>query len=111
MMKPYPPTLKEKKRYLVFEIASDRKFGKEQVKRAIQAILHDSLGNMGLADAEFAFIDFDESAQKGILRCTNTKLERVRAALALLSEIDLYKAFVNIRAVTGSVKKANSRVI
>ena len=110
-MKPYPPTLKEKKRYVLFEVVSGRKFGKEQVKRAVTTAVSESIGTIGLADAEFAFIDFDEKAQKGILRCTNTKLEQVKAALALLSEIDLYKAFVYIRTVTGSLKKATSRVI
>jgi ribonuclease P/MRP protein subunit POP5 len=110
-MKPYPPTLKSKKRYVLFEVVSDKKFGKEDVKKAIWSILHDNIGNMGLADAEFAFIDFDEKSQKGILRCTNTRLEQVRAALALLSEINLYKAFLYIRTVAGSIKKANSRVI
>jgi len=66
---------------------------------------------MGLADAEFAFIDFDEKTQNGILRCTNRKIENIRAALALLPEIDKYKAFLYIRAVTGSVKKAELKVI
>jgi ribonuclease P/MRP protein subunit POP5 len=96
---------------VLFEVVSDRKFAKEQVKKAIVSVLFENLGNMGLADAEFAFIDFDEKSQKGILRCTNKKLEQVRAALALLSEIDLYKAFVYIRTVTGSLKKAASRVV
>jgi ribonuclease P/MRP protein subunit POP5 len=110
-MKPYPPTLKSKKRYVMFEVVSDKKFAKEDVKKAVWSVLHENLGNMGLADAEFSFIDFEEKSQKGILRCTNTKLEQVRAALALLSEINLYKAFLYVRTVTGSIKKANSRVI
>jgi ribonuclease P/MRP protein subunit POP5 len=110
-MKPYPPTLKEKKRYVVFEVVSDRKFGKEDIKRAVLGAVSDNIGSMGLADAEFAFIDFDEVAQKGILRCTNTKLEQVRAALVLLSEINLNKAFLHVISVTGSIKKAELRVI
>jgi ribonuclease P/MRP protein subunit POP5 len=107
-MKPYPPTLKEKKRYVLFEVVSDRKFGKEDVKKAVSSVLHENLGNMGLADAEFAFIDFDEVTQKGILRCKNKRLGEIRAALAILSEINLYKAFLYIRAVTGSIKKTKS---
>lgn len=108
-MKPYPPTLKEKKRYILFEIESERKFGKEEAKAAVLSVLSENLGSMGLADAEIAFIDFDEKTQKGILRCTAKKLEQTRAALTLLSEINLYKAFLIIRTVTGSIKKANSK--
>ena len=107
-MKPYPPTLKEKKRYVLFEVVSEKKFGKEEVKRAVSSILLENIGNMGLADAEFAFIDFDEKSQKGILRCRNKRLADIRAALAILSEINLYKAFLYIRAVTGSIKKTKS---
>jgi ribonuclease P/MRP protein subunit POP5 len=107
MMKPYPPTLKEKKRYLAFEVMSEKRFSKEQVKKSVMGTLFENLGNMGVADAEIAFVEFDERAQKGILRCTATKLPEVRAAITLLSEIDLNKAFICIRAVTGSIKKAS----
>ena len=110
-MKPYPPTLKEKKRYIVFGIESDRKFTQEQVKKSVLSILHENIGSMGLADAEIAFIEFDEGTQKGILRCAAKRLELVRAALALLSDIDLYKAFLYVRTVTGSIKKSSLGVV
>jgi ribonuclease P/MRP protein subunit POP5 len=109
-MKPYPPTLKKKKRYIVFEVISGRKFGKEDVKKAVWSVLHENLGNVGLADAEISFVDFNEESQKGILRCTNKRLEQVRAALALLHEINLYKAFLYVKTITGSIKKTQ-RVI
>jgi len=105
-MKPFPPTLREKRRYIVFELISEKSLGKKEVKEGIWKNILENIGIIGAAETGFLFIDFDEKTQKGILRCKNIDLNKIKASLCMLSEINLNKACVHIKAVTGSIKKA-----
>lgn len=105
-MKPFPPTLREKTRYLVFEITGEKKFGEADVHKAVLSNVFGNLGVFGAAEADFGFMRFDEKTQKGLLKCSNHSIERLRASLCLLKAINAYKAFVRITNISGTIKKA-----
>ena len=104
-MKPYPPTLKDKKRYVAFRVEGGR-FAKPDVVRALWSAVLDTIGTLGAARAGFMVVDFDEGSQKGILRCSAKDLEIVKASTALLDKIGSSRAFVHVTDVTGTIKKS-----
>ena len=106
MTKPYPSVMKEKRRYVVFEIVSENKFAKDEVMRALWDTVLGTIGALGAAKAAFWIFEFDARKQKGILRCTNKELPVIRGSLVLLDKINSKKAFVHVTDVTGTIKKA-----
>ena len=74
-------TLKEKKRYVLYEIESKRKMNNQQV---IQEGLKNFIGDLGLAKAGLQFIKSKNN--RGIFQVTNKSLNEVRTGLALIQD-------------------------
>lgn len=104
----FPPTLRDKKRYLVFRVVGERRFSADEVKQAVGSVVLDNLGSFGAAEAGFRFIGFDAARQEGVVRVAVLAVLRVRAALALLANVNKCEAFIQVVRVCGSVKKAES---
>lgn len=104
-MKPFPPVLREKTRYLSFELVTASNPTKEEAVKALYGAVLDALGKLGAAKAGFSVAKYDEKAKKGILTCNNKEIGYIRAGLALLSRIGDAEAFVRIIRVSGSFKK------
>lgn len=105
-MKPYPPTMKEKERYIVFDVNSDASFARSQVSKALWDAVFDSIGKKGAEETSFWVMDFDEDKQKGILRANSKSVDKIRACVALLDNIENNKTIIIIKRVTGTIKKA-----
>lgn len=104
MLKPLLPTLREKKRYIAFEVQAEKRVPLDQVMSCVENTLKKFLGDLGMARAGVHFLK-DWKNQRGILK-TNTKhVDEVKAALALVQEIAGGKAIVRSLAVSGTVDK------
>jgi len=118
-----PASLRERKRYLVFEIiAPQNEEEKEEsccgncgsyvvnerdLLRAIWEALYSLFGDVGVAACNIWLIDFDEKKGVGILRCSHRKVEEVRAALACI-KIGGRPLCIRVVRTTGTVKAARS---
>lgn len=109
-MKPLPPTLREKRRYIIFQIKSSKKFTKKQVEKAVTKIVLDSIGLFGAVDSSYWLVKFDEKKQVGILRTTNKFLELIFASFGFLTEINGSEVAINLLKTTGTIKKAEKQV-
>ena len=63
---PLLPSLKEKKRYLVFEAISDKKLAFNDVAKAIQDSLHNYIGLLGTSQAGMQILPEKWDKNKGI---------------------------------------------
>jgi len=109
-MKPFPAVLKEKKRYVIFEIISEKRVKEDAVKKAFFREIKSFIGINGMADAAPTVVYFDEKSKKGVLKVDNRALKQVEQALSLIREISFNKCFVHIIKTTGTVKKAKELV-
>ena len=107
-MKPHPPVLRDRRRYIVFEVLSEEKFSKKDIMRTLWDNAFEWIGVLGASEASFWVIDFDEKQQIGFLRCNNENLEKVRAILGFIEKVNNKKGCFHIISVTGTVKKARS---
>ena len=104
------PSLKEKKRYVAFEVLSDKAVSKESAKESIEKALLKLFGEVGMAKAGLMFLpDWDQN--KGIARVNSSCVNDLKAAMALISSINGQKAIVRSIGVSGILNKARKKAI
>jgi len=108
-MKPFPSHMKERDRYMAFELVCSSNVSQQDATKAIWDAVFRGIGSLGAADASFWLIDYDPAQKKGILRVKNTKIHEIRASIAMLDNIGSNPAFVRFTTTTGTIAKARSR--
>lgn len=111
MVKPLRPSLKERKRYVVYEIYSEQPLGTQEIVQTIEQKLHEFLGVLGMAKAGVMILAKDIVGNKGIIRVGHKYVDDVKMALSLITTIDNTKVIVTPRGVSGILKKARERYI
>jgi len=113
-IKPLLPSLREKKRYLVFEIISKTNIPNFLIiKSAILESCLRFLGESGVAKAGILVLPdkFNPETQKGIMRISHTMVHEVRASLALIQKIDGQDVIVRSLGLSGILKKAEKKYL
>jgi ribonuclease P/MRP protein subunit POP5 len=108
--KPLLPTLREKKRYLVYEILSDADFDAKVISTSIKDAMHELFGMNGVADAGLMFMDnkFNTETQRGFVRVSAQSLDALRASFTFIHDIKGRKAIVRSVIASGMIAKAEA---
>ena len=110
VIKPVLPSLREKKRYIVYEIKSEKPLSFEEVKQELEKKMIQFLGELGYGKAGVRIMDLWED-NKGMIR-TNTKfVDEVKTALALTERIGNQRVIIKSVGVSGILKKAKSKFL
>jgi len=102
-MPPVKPTMRSKRRYVLFSVECESQAGEQQVKRAAYDAILSFLGEYGSSLAGPKFIGFDQKRGLAVIRCSHSELEKVEAALALRAAIDGKKAAFRLKKVSGTI--------
>lgn len=108
-LKPILPTLKEKKRYLTFEIIADRQFSVDDVSDAVQKSALSFLGTLETGKAGFMFLKDKYSNNTGVVKAGHRYVDKARTALALIQSVDNHDAIFRTRIISGTLKKSLSK--
>ena len=113
-LKPILPSLREKKRYLVFEIISKEKmrdFG--IVSNAIHHHTSRFLGQFGAAKAGIIVLGnkWNHDIQRGIIKVGHKHVDEVKASLALADSIDNKEIIFRSLGVSGILRKAENKFL
>ncbi len=103
------PSLREKKRYLAFEILSKSRIKNfSSVSDAIWQGLLSFSGTKGAAQAGILILpeQYNISTQKGIIKVNHKQVYSLKAGLATVEEIEGMPVIVRSLGVSGSLKKA-----
>ncbi|MDI3476023.1 MAG: ribonuclease protein subunit [Thermococcaceae archaeon] len=106
-----PPTLRDKHRYIAFQVIGERPFKKDEVKKAVWEASLSALGFLGSARAKPWFIKFDEKTQAGIVRVDRKHVEELRFALTMLTEINGSRAIFRTLGVSGTIKRLKKKFL
>lgn len=106
-MKPLPPSMREKKRYLKFKIHSEEAVGFGELVDTVWEASLGYLGSKRTGEANHWIIknQFDREKQEGIIKVENSCVDDFRAALTLVDQIAGKKGFFEVERVSGSIKK------
>lgn len=110
-LKPILPSLKEKKRYLSFEILSESSFSAEEVSKAAMESCINFLGTFEAGKASLMFLSDKYSNNTGVIKTNHKYTDKVRTAVALVNNINSKEVIIRTRIVSGTLKKAISKFI
>ncbi len=107
--KPILPSLKEKRRYLVFEaIGSNLNFS--EIKDSILNEMTALIGRIGMAKANVNFME-DWKNNRGIIKVNNKYVDYVKATFVCLKKVNKKEAIIRSIGVSGLLNKARSRYL
>ncbi|MBI2124389.1 hypothetical protein HYT92_01220 [Candidatus Pacearchaeota archaeon] len=113
-LKPILPSLREKKRYLVFEIISKEKINDiEAVSETIQDCSLQFLGKLGAAKAGIIVLNnkWDPERQRGIIKVGHRHVDAMKASLVFISRIENKEAIFRSLGVSGILRKAENNFL
>jgi len=113
-LKPILPSLREKKRYLAFEVISKSNiFDYNSIAGAIHNSLLQLIGELGAGKAGIKFLEdkFNQESQKGLVKVSHKYVDHLRASLALIKDINEEEVIVRSIGVSGILKKAEKRYL
>ncbi|WP_048146610.1 ribonuclease P protein component 2 [Pyrococcus abyssi] len=110
-LKTLPPTLRDKNRYIAFEIISDDEFTKDEVKSLIWEASLRVLGELGTALAKPWFIKYDPKTKTGIVRCDREYVEHLRFALMLATDFNGKRLIIRTLGVSGTIKRLKKKFL
>ena len=102
-MKPLLPSLKEKKRYLIFEVISkDKNYPEKEIKDSFLKLF----GEVGLSEAGLIFLKNKYKNNRGIIKVNNKNVDRLKASFCILK-----KPIIKSVGVSGTLKKAQDKYL
>lgn len=113
-LKPILPSLREKKRYLAFEVISKSKiYGYNSIAGAIHNSLLQLIGELGAGKAGIKFLEdkFNQELQRGLIKINYKYVDHLRASLALIKCIDEKEVIARSVGVSGILKKAEKKYL
>ncbi len=112
-MKAHMPTLREKKRYLVFEVIAKSKISIDDLSRIIVKTLNNFFGELEGAKANIKVLKdkWDMNKQKGIIKVNRRYINQLKAALCTITKVKNSKVIVRSTGVSGILKKTNKFMV
>ena len=107
-IKPLLPSLRQKKRYLAFEIIAEKKLEVSKIRVELFNKIKDFLGEFTLSKANIDLVETKEN--KGILKVSNKYADTLRAALILVKNINKEAVLIRTLILSGSIEKAKNYV-
>lgn len=103
------PTLRDKKRYIAFEINSEKVITRQELVREISNSVISLFGDKGASEINPSLMSFE--GRSGILRCNREKTNETRAALACINNIHGTLVSIHVLGISGSIKGATEKFI
>lgn len=108
-LKPLLPSLREKKRYIGFEILSDKAFSFAQFNDVFSENLKNFIGFYGLSKAGTFVVKEKYDNNKGIIRVNNNHVDIIKASFTKIKKINDTNVIVRSIRTSGMINKVFSR--
>ncbi len=105
------PTLRIRKRYVVFQVFAEEKLAFEEISHALRASLLEFAGELNTALSRIWIMKdlWNKEKQIGVLKCVHTSVELVRASMILINRIGDVRISFRILGVSGTLKSAKRK--
>ena len=104
------PTLKEKKRYIGFEVVSEKPVDGSHLSQAFENAVLDYLGEFGAARAGFSVIRDKTGGNKCLVRTATGYVNDVKAAAMFITSVNNCGVLVRSICASGTLKGLKKRV-
>jgi len=110
VMRSIPPSLRERRRYLLFEMIGEREIDKRDLMKELWDSIHSLYGDVGASEFKLQLNRYHtrEGTHRvvGILRCAHDKVEEVRASLACIHSITDARVGIRVIKTSGTIRGA-----
>ncbi|HUV02540.1 MAG TPA: Rpp14/Pop5 family protein [Desulfobacteria bacterium] len=112
------PSLRERRRYLLFELMGEREIDKRELMKEIWNSIYSLYGDVGASESKLWLIKYHRLEDRkeeestlivGVLRCAHNKVEEVRASLACIHTVNDARVGIRVIRTSGSIKGASRR--
>ena len=113
-IKPVLPSLREKKRYLVFEIISKKDIKSfSDVSSLIWQSSLSFLGEIGTAKAGIWVLPdkWKQKKQKGMIKVNNKYIDKLKTSLTLIKSFKRQQIIIKSVGVSGMINKADKKYL
>ena len=110
-LKPLQPTLKEKKRYVAFEIISKGNIAFTDAAKAVWNSALSFLGTHGASHMGIQVLKYNTSKQRGLVKVSHTMVDELKASFALITHINQQPVIVRSVGASGILAKADKKYI
>jgi len=100
------PTLREKERYISFQVISEEPIMYEDLEQGIWNTMLDFFGEYGISKTSMWIIKnlYDPEKQVGVIRCNNKSVPQVVAGLGLISRLGDVRVTFKILKISGTIR-------
>ncbi|MCF7798951.1 hypothetical protein K9M74_03540 [Candidatus Woesearchaeota archaeon] len=105
-IKPLKPSLREKKRYIVYEVTAKTPISMHTLQEELISKLHEILGVFMAGKAGILPIKYDQTTKRGIIRVNNTAVDYIRGSFILINKLGKTPVTIHTKGVSGILKKA-----
>lgn len=100
----------EKRRYLALQLVCQQNIEEFTVFNAVKNSVLKLFGEYGASKANLKQIKYYPEKKQLIIRCSHLMLDRVRAAIATIIEINGINVVVHVLAVSGTLKSLSKKL-
>jgi ribonuclease P/MRP protein subunit POP5 len=110
-MKILPPTMRDNKRYLAFELIVEENalVGRDELIREIFSASGSLLGDLGSSECNIWLFAFDDN--KGVISCNRDHVSQTRAVMATITTVKGKRVLVHVLGVSGTVLGATKKYL
>lgn len=98
------PSLRQKKRYILFEIVSTEEFSALEVEKAVQEAFRSFLGELGIAKAGPMFLKEKYKNNQFIVKVNHKFVDECISALILIGKIKNNPVAIKSKITSGTIK-------
>ena len=98
------PTLRDKKRYIAFELTSEKPVNRQEFNKEMLSSIGSLFGDTGWSEINPGLISYDGNF--GIIRCRREKTGKTRAALACINNSRGVRISIFVLGISGTIKGA-----
>lgn len=108
-LKILPPALREKYRYIKFQVISEEPIVYADLEQAVWNTMLDFFGEQGVSKQSLWLIKnaYNSRKQIGVIRCNNKSVPDIIAGLGLISRLGDIRVIFKILKVSGTIKGLN----
>lgn len=98
-----------RRRYLALKVVSEQPVNERDVMDAVWNVVLNLFGEYGASQANLSLMKYDSQRNFAVVRCSHTALERVRASIASITEIDGKPAVVHVIGISGTLRSLRKK--
>ena len=112
-MKTLPPSLRDRKRYISFQIISEEPIEYSDLESGIWNTMLDFLGEYGVSKTSMWLMkdNWNNDDQKGIISCNHKSIKDIVATLGLVDRLVDNRITFKILKISGTIKSLKKRQV